>query len=111
MGRGLPQPCPSPLARLADLLADCRLLEPHVRTVQSLKMSQQSWKRKASSRNDDNWVGNSPLAPGHGEDPSLDVGWTPPSQISEDKIRLDHKNQRKFEIFFDIDFHIDFNGF
>ena len=29
----------SPLARLAPLLAGCRLLEPHVRTGQNLKMS------------------------------------------------------------------------
>ena len=30
MGRGLPQPYPSPWPRLAYLLAPCRLLEPHV---------------------------------------------------------------------------------
>ena len=32
----------SPLARLAPLLADCRLLEPHVRTVQNIRMSPKS---------------------------------------------------------------------
>ena len=40
-------------------------------------------------------------------DPSLDVGSTPP----QPSLRSDHKNQRKFEMFFDIDFHNVFCGF